>query len=133
MTGIRDAGANGFNSTTHGYSTTSTATSTGRTAIAGDGSTEPTKTTTGIKVVGDTGINSKTTGDSATSMVTSTGNTAIAGDGIMDGFMARRAPNTTTVRPATIETTISSSNRNGKANQLGLAPVLLSRRETDEH
>jgi hypothetical protein len=46
----------------------------------------------------------------------------------MGGFMVRRAPSTTTARPATIETTISSSNRNGKANsQVGL--VFLSQEE----
>ena len=116
-TGIRDAGANGFNSTTHGNSATWMATSTGVTAIAGDGTTEPTKTTNGIRVVGDVGIKSTTVGDSAISTVTSTGSMAIAGDGMMDGFMVRRAPNPTTARPATIETTISSSNRNNdKAN-----------------
>jgi hypothetical protein len=116
-TGIRDARVNGFNSTTHGDSSTAMATSTGSMAIAGDGTTEPIKTTTGIRAVGDAGINSKTAGDFETSTATSTGSMAIAGDGIMGGFMVRRLASITTVRPATIETTISSSNRkNGKAN-----------------
>src|ERR1700722_8718612 len=99
------------------------ATNIGSTAIAGDGTTEPIDTTTGIRAVGDAGINSKTVGDSATSTATSTGSTATTGDGTMGAFMVRRAPNTTTVRPATIETTISSSSRNiGKANsQVGVS------------
>src|SRR5258708_18411945 len=95
------------------------ATSTGSTVIAGDGTTEPIKTTTGIRVVGDTGINSKTAGDSATWTATSTGSPAISGDGITGGFMVRKAASTITARPATIETTISSNNRNNdKANTL---------------
>src|SRR6202046_4489182 len=49
---------------------------------------------------------------SVTATATITGSTGIAGDGTMDGFMVRTAASTTTVRPATIETTISSSNRN---------------------
>jgi hypothetical protein len=112
MTGIRDARANGFDSTTHGNSATAMATSTGSTAIAGDGTTDPIKTTNGIKAVGDTGINIKTAGDSTTSTATSTGSPEIAGDGITGGFMVRRGASTTTARPATIETTMSSSNKN---------------------
>ena len=92
------------------------AASTGSTAIAGDGTTGSIKTTTGVRAVGGTGINIKIAGDSATSTATSTGSTAMAGDGITGGFMVRKAASTITARPATIETTISSSNRNGKAN-----------------
>ena len=90
---------------------TAMATSSGDTAIAGDGTMEAIETTTGIRAVGDTGINIKTAGDSGTLPATSTDGTGMDGDGIMGGFMARKAASTITARPETIETTISSSNR----------------------
>jgi len=68
--------------------------------------------TTGIRDAGANGFNSTTHGDSETAMVTSTGSTEIAGDGTTGGFMVPRARNTTTALPATIETTMSSGNRN---------------------
>ena len=75
------------------------------------------------------GLDSITRGDSAPTMVTCTEIRAIAGDGTTGVNTARKAASTITAHPATIEPTISSSNRNdGKREQPHLS--LKKRRST---
>jgi len=72
---------------------------------------EPIQTTTTTRDTKADGLNSITHGNSPTGMATSTGSTGIAGDGTMGVITAPKAARTITAHLATIEPTISSSDR----------------------
>jgi hypothetical protein len=131
MIGTRDARADGFKSRTHGDSGTGVATSTGSTAIAGDGLRLrlqwpwAIRTRCGIRGAGVIGRKRKTDGDFRMSMGTPTGSTAMAGDGTTDALTARQAARTTIARLEIIEPTSSSrSSKDTKANSSSIAPGL---------